>query len=113
MFDGREGNYDEDSEPNPVNWYGRTKLEGEREIINSLDDDEWCIAIISTPFGVHPMRQSFPIYVINKLKKGETVNAITDQFTSPTYSLDLARMFGEIIDRIIHIGQGYPDMNRV
>ena len=30
MFDGREGPYAEDAKPNPINVYGRTKLEAER-----------------------------------------------------------------------------------
>ena len=67
VFDGKVGNYAEESEPNPINWYGKTKLDGEREIMINLDDEQWTIVRISTPFGLHPMKQSFPVYIINKI----------------------------------------------
>lgn len=104
VFDGHSGNYKEGSGPNPINWYGRTKLIGEQEIVRILGDDGWCIARISTPFGIHQKKQSFPTFILNKLRRGETVNVVRDQYTSPSYSLDLAKMFLEIIDRrITHI----------
>lgn len=107
VFDGERGKYKEESEPNPINWYGKTKLNGEQEIIRNLGDDGWCIARISTPFGIHKKKQSFPTFVINKIRRGESANVVTDQYTSPSYSLDLARMLVEIIDRrtshIIHV----------
>lgn len=106
VFDGRDGNYNENSQPNPINWYGKTKLLGEKEI-TSLDDHEWCIARISNPFGIHEKRQTFPIYVINRLRVGQTVSVITDQFNSSTYAADVAIMIAEAIERrikqIIHI----------
>jgi dTDP-4-dehydrorhamnose reductase len=104
VFDGNGGNYKEESEPNPINWYGRTKLHGEEQILRNLEDDGWCIARISTPFGVHPKKQSFPSFIINKVRNGETVNVVKDQYTSPSYSLDLAKMFLEIMERrITHV----------
>jgi dTDP-4-dehydrorhamnose reductase len=102
VFDGLTGNYVENAKPNPINWYGRTKLCGEQEIINRLNCEMWCIARISTPFGIHPVKQSFPVYIINKIREHQTVRVVTDQFTSPTYSKDLAMMFIEIIQRKIN-----------
>lgn len=100
VFDGLTGYYKEESKPNPINWYGRTKLDREQEIVRILgDDDRWCVVRISTPFGKHPRKQSFPIFIINKLCRGEAVNVVRDQYASPFYSLDLAKMFVEIIDR--------------
>jgi dTDP-4-dehydrorhamnose reductase len=100
VFDGREGNYNENSPPNPINWYGKTKLSGEKHIM-SLDDHEWCIARISNPFGIHEKRQTFPIYVINKLRVGQNVPVITDQFNSSTYAADIAIMITEVIEKRI------------
>jgi dTDP-4-dehydrorhamnose reductase len=101
VFDGAEGNYKEDSKTNPVNLYGLTKLQGENEIISRLIEGNWCIARTSTPFGVHPRKQSFPIFLLEKLRKGQSVKVVTDQYTSPTYAIDLAKMLKEIIDRRI------------
>lgn len=104
VFDGNSGNYKEESEPNPINWYGRSKLHGEEEIVRNLGDDGWCIARISTPFGMHQKKQSFPSFIINKVHNGEIVNVVKDQYTSPSYSLDLAKMFLEILERrITHV----------
>jgi len=106
VFDGNDGNYMEDSQTNPVNWYGITKLQGENEIISRLTEGNWCIARTSTPFGVHPTKQSFPIFLLEKLRKGQSVKVVIDQYTSPTYAMNLADMLKEIIDRrtegIIH-----------
>jgi dTDP-4-dehydrorhamnose reductase len=101
VFNGYRGNYDEYSQPNPINFYGKTKLWGEQVIMNTLDSDEWCIVRISTPFGKHPVKTSFPMYVISKLTLNEQLSAVVDQYTSPSYSLDLARMLTEIIERKI------------
>ena len=101
VFDGNKGNYDEFDDVNPINWYGLTKLQGEKEIISKLRKDSWCIARISTPFGIHKQKLSFPSFVIEKLYKGESIRVLTDQFTSPTYTVNLASMLEEIIERRI------------
>jgi len=99
VFDGEKGNYNEYDNTNPINWYGRTKLQGENEIRSKLSENNWCIARISTPFGVHKKKLSFPRFVIEKLCKGENIKVLTDQFTSPTYAKNLANMLTEIIER--------------
>ena len=86
---------------NPVNWYGVTKLRGENEIISRLIEDNWCIARTSTPFRVHPKKQSLPILLLEKLRSGQSVKVVIDQHTSPTYALNLAKMLEELIDRRI------------
>jgi dTDP-4-dehydrorhamnose reductase len=101
VFDGAEGNYKEDSQTNPVNLYGLTKLQGENEIISRLIEGNWCIARISSPFGLHPKKETFPVFLLEKLRKGQNVKVVIDQYTSPTYAMDLAKTFEEIIDRRI------------
>ena len=99
VFDGEKGNYNEFDNTNPINWYGKTKLQGENEIRSKLSEDNWCIARISTPFGVHKKKLSFPRFIIEKLSKSENVKVLTDQVTSPTYAMNLANMLTEIIER--------------
>lgn len=107
VFDGRIGNYTENSEPNPVNWYGSTKLFGEKEIINKLPEEQWCIARISTPFGIHVKKQSFPIFVISNLKEGKRIKTVDDQYTSPIYCGTLSKMLKELLEKkftgLIHL----------
>ncbi len=51
VFDGNSGMYYEDSITNPLSNYGKSKLEGEKMVQNFYYD--CCIAITSTPFGLH------------------------------------------------------------
>jgi dTDP-4-dehydrorhamnose reductase len=101
VFDGSEGNYSEGSQTNPINWYGKTKLAGENEIIRNVSTMNWCIARTSTPFGVHPKKLSFPIYILSKLRNEQSVKALSDQITSPTYGPNLGKMLLELVERRI------------
>ena len=105
VFDGNLGMYYEDSAPNPLSVYGKSKLEGEK-VIQTFSSD-WCIVRTSTPFGLHPTKKSFPIWVVENLQKQKQIDVLTDQFTSPTYVPSLSRMLIEISERhltgIIHV----------
>jgi dTDP-4-dehydrorhamnose reductase len=102
VFDGNKGNYNEVDITNPVNIYGRTKLQGENEVISNIHNGNWCIARISTPYGIHNKKMSFPLFLIQKLRKGENIKVLTDQFTSPTYTMNLTDILAEIIERRIN-----------
>jgi dTDP-4-dehydrorhamnose reductase len=97
VFDGEKGDYLETDDPNPISWYGMTKLFGEQELLR-CNSENWCIARTSTPFGIHAKKLSFPLFVMKNLSKGHEINVLTDQITSPTYALNLAEMMLEIID---------------
>ena len=104
VFDGNSGLYEENDATNPLGFYGKSKLLGEKSIQNFSSN--WCIARTSTPFGLHPTKKSFPIWVIENLQKQKQIDVLTDQFTSPTYVPSLSRMLIEISERhlngIIH-----------
>ena len=106
VFDGKKGDYMEPDDTNPVNWYGMTKLLGEKELLH-CNSESWCIVRTSTPFGVHARKLSFPSYVVKNLSQGREINVLTDQITSPTYALNLAEMIYEVIDNrvkgIVHL----------
>lgn len=105
IFDGKSGLKKESDTPNPIGVYGESKLEGEKEIMNFAS--KWCIARTSTPFGVSKIKKTFPLWVYENLKQNKKVNAVTDQFTSPTYVPNLSDMLEEILTKqiqgIIHI----------
>ena len=104
VFDGNLGMYKEDDVTNPLGFYGKSKLEGEKVVQNFSAN--WCIARTSTPFGLHPTKKSFPMWVIENLQKQKQIDVLIDQFTSPTYIPNLSRMLIEISERrvtgIIH-----------
>ncbi len=99
VFDGEKGGYTEDDHPNPINWYGVSKLRGEEMVKGNAGS--WTIARTSTPFGLHETRKSFPVLVAENLRKREEVYALTDQYTSPTYTENLADVLVEVLQKRI------------
>lgn len=105
IFDGMKEMKKENDTPNPLGFYGKSKLAGELALNNLASS--YSIARISTPFGVHKTKKSFPLWVKENLEEKKEINVLTDQFTSPTYVPNLSKMLIEITTRqiagIIHI----------
>ena len=96
VFDGERGMYTERDTPNPVNYYGLTKLIGE-EIARS-SDVLYTIVRPSAIYGLGGSKKSFAEFVAKKLIRGEEVRALTDQYVSPTYNVFLAESISKILD---------------
>jgi dTDP-4-dehydrorhamnose reductase len=100
VFDGEKGLYSEDDIPNPVSYYGYTKLKGE-EFINEHAAD-WCIARTSVIYGWAPAgKQNFATWLINNLNQRRELKVLIDQYVSPTLNTNLAEMLIEIAERKI------------
>lgn len=99
VFDGNKGLYCEDDSPSPVNRYGWSKLRGEEAV--RTKSRNWCIVRTSTPYGLHPFRSSFAVFLAEKLTALEEVSVVSDQFTSPTYTVDLAYALLDVAKRKI------------
>jgi len=97
VFNGSKGMYKEDDKTNPVNYYGYTKLLGEKYC------QDFCIARTCVIYGAKPAsgKVNFALWLINKLEKGENVRIITDQYITPTLNTNLAKMLLEIAERKI------------
>lgn len=107
VFNGEKGLYKEFDMPYPVNFYGLTKLLGEIAIENTYTI-KYLIVRISGLYGYSPTgKKNFGIITLEKLLKGEEVNAFYDQYLSPTYVYFLAKKILEAIDKnidgVIHI----------
>ena len=88
LFDGEKPTpYVEDDQPNPINAYGRSKLEGERRVRAVLD--RACIVRTSWLYG--PGRESFPEKILGAARRGGPLKLVTDESASPTYTIDLAQ----------------------
>jgi len=105
VFDGERGNYREDDAPNPVNYYGLTKLMGEVAFASSCPS--YAIVRASSIYGFGPGRTNFAKYLVEKLRAGETVKALIDQYTSPTQATLLGEAMIEIavrkVEGVFHI----------
>ena len=99
VFNGETGMYKETDKPEPINYYGLTKLKAE-ELVRSLAD-EYCIARTSVIYGSTPAsgKINFALWVYNKLISGEQVKIVADQWNSPTLNTNLAEMTLEIARR--------------
>ncbi len=99
VFSGSEGRYKEDDSSDPINYYGLTKTKAEEHVKNAFDS--YCIARPSVIYGSTPAagKVNFALWLINKLKKGERVKAVTDQWNTPTLNSSFVEMTLEIIDR--------------
>lgn len=91
VFDGKNppaGGYSEEKVPNPINWYGQTKYEGEKIVQDS--NTQWVIVRIAYPYRAYFKRNDFVRSIISKLQRGEKITAITDHVMTPTFIDDIA-----------------------
>ena len=93
VFSGNKGMYKEEDEPNPVDYYGYTKLMGE----NYCD----CIARPCVIYGAKPASGTinFALWLIDKLRNKEEVKIVTDQYITPTLNTNLAKMLLEVAEK--------------
>jgi dTDP-4-dehydrorhamnose reductase len=91
IFDGTEGPLKENALPAPVNFYGETKLEAEKLIIESTIS--WAIARTVLVYGIVPglSRSNIILWVKESLEKKKTINVVDDQWRTPTLAEDLAK----------------------
>ena len=97
VFSGEQGLYTERDDPNPVNHYGSTKLEGERYIIRHCRD--YAIARTSVLYGHHPSKSNFVKWVIKTLEEDEPISVVDDHYNSPTLASNLAEAILEMIQK--------------
>jgi dTDP-4-dehydrorhamnose reductase len=91
IFDGLSGPYSEEGEPNPVSYYGDSKLAAEQLLEESTI--EWAIARTVLVYGIaHDMsRSNIILWVKKSLEEGKTINVVSDQWRTPTLAEDLAQ----------------------
>ena len=89
IFDGTHGPYSEDDKPNPISYYGKTKLASENAVrIAELPHTILrTIVLYGNGIGV---RDCFPIWVIKNLRAGKVVRCSEDQISNPTHVNDIA-----------------------
>ncbi len=99
VFNGEKGNYKENDTPDPVDYYGFTKLKAE-ELVQGIVE-EYCIARGSVIYGALPAagKINFGLWLISKLRGNESPKVLTDQWNSPTLNISMADMTLEIVER--------------
>jgi dTDP-4-dehydrorhamnose reductase len=90
IFDGEDGPYKEDDEPNPLSYYGLSKLKSEHLL--QAHSVKWTILRTIIVFGVgeNLSKGNIVLWAKGALEKGEPFNIIDDQYRAPTLAEDLA-----------------------
>lgn len=94
VFEGEKATLkNEKSLCNPINYYGLSKLLGEKEIEKILKE----YFIIRTSWLYSEFGNNFVKTMLRLAKEREELNIINDQIGSPTYAIDLAKFLITII----------------
>lgn len=97
VFDGnRDTPYDEDAMPNPINRYGRSKLDGERAVSASGAAH----MIIRTSWVYSRDGSGFVATLLRQLPAQRAIEVVADQVGSPTWSRSLARATVAMLDAV-------------
>jgi len=136
IFDGENGPYKEEDKPNPLSYYGLSKLKSEQLLQEHAV--KWTVLRTIIVFGVgeNLSKGNIVLWAKGALAKGDPLNIIDDQFRAPTLAEDLAdicilaakkKAFGifnasgkdimsiyEIVERIAkHYGNSIENLNKI
>jgi dTDP-4-dehydrorhamnose reductase len=88
VFDGLASRpYNEEDPARPISVYGKTKRLGEEFLLSA--DSEHLVIRVSWVFG--PDKSSFVDQLLDQAQKLESISAIDDKVSSPTYTLDFVQ----------------------
>jgi dTDP-4-dehydrorhamnose reductase len=90
IFDGENGPYTEEAAPNPLSYYGETKLMAEELVKKSKAN--WVILRTIIVYGIvsDMSRSNIVLWAKGALEKGQPLNIVNDQWRMPTLAEDLA-----------------------
>jgi dTDP-4-dehydrorhamnose reductase len=106
VFEGKAGWYGETDEPNPINVYGRTKLEAEQAVLEH--SGHTVVRIVLTAGTSETGDRSFVEDMCRTAKSGKDVTLYADEFRCPIPAGVIARVVWELVDRkqpgLYHLG---------
>lgn len=91
IFDGTHGPLGESETPNPLSYYGNSKLKAERIVMDHCHS--WAILRTVLVYGVvnDMSRSNIVLWAKGNLEQGKSINVVSDQFRTPTLAEDLAQ----------------------
>ena len=106
VFDGSTGWYRETDEPNPINVYGKTKVEADRIVLRN--PRHTVLRIVLTAGSSANGNRSFVEDMCRMAKAGKDVTLYADEFRCPLPAGTIARAVWELIDHeqpgLYHLG---------
>lgn len=97
IFDGNHGPYREQDPPNPIGYYGRSKLAGENVLTASEVPHVIARTMVLYGYGLS-VRPNFVTWLIAKLQNREGVRIVTDQFGNATLADELALALWRMVE---------------
>ncbi|MBS3915088.1 MAG: SDR family oxidoreductase [Bacteroidetes bacterium] len=90
IFPGTKAMYKEEDIAEPLSYYGKSKWEGEKKVMEFAE--KWSILRTAIVFGVanNLSRGNTIQWAYDTLKAGKAANVVDDQFRTPTLAEDLA-----------------------
>jgi len=107
VFDGKGAHYVEEDPPNPVNFYGRTKMDAEKAVLQAYP--QAVIIRVSLVLGF-PVTEgnSFFASLESKLQRGQEILSPTDEVRTPVDVITLSEIVLELCEGdfsgVIHVG---------
>ncbi|MBI2676571.1 MAG: SDR family oxidoreductase [Candidatus Yanofskybacteria bacterium] len=106
VFSGRKGNYSENDETGPLNYYGKTKSQAEKAVLKYGKGLVVRVNPIGKrPLGAHP---SFMQWFMDTASSNRSFSLFTDVVINPVSTATLADFLSKIIDKfkpgILHLG---------
>ena len=90
--------YTELDQPNPINYYGKTKLQAEQITLNTSPKN--VVLRTAVIYGWHE-KSRFTNWIIQTLKENHVVDPFTDQYNTPTLVDDLVKSLLNIFEKNI------------
>lgn len=96
VFDGdKEDPYEEEDTPNPINVYGRSKLEGEKMVLENYPN----ALIIRTAWLYGGGGKNFVDTILKLAQERDKLTVVDDQRGCPTWTVHLARGVGKLLNK--------------
>ncbi|HJV18641.1 MAG TPA: SDR family oxidoreductase [Sediminibacterium sp.] len=94
---GENGPHAEEDQPDPLNFYGESKLMGEKLV--QQQSDNYTIVRPVFIYGPHweGMRPGFIQWVRQNLQAGKTIRVVSDQLRTPTFANDICKGIEQIM----------------
>jgi dTDP-4-dehydrorhamnose reductase len=107
VFDGRKGApYTESDRPDPLSVYGRSKYEGELQVLGSQASA--CVVRTAWLYGSHG--KNFVKAILAAAERGGPLKVVADQVGSPTWTRHLAKAISDLIRTpargLFHVANG-------
>lgn len=102
IFDGLNGPYLESDVPNPLSYYGKTKLEAEELMKNA--SCKWAVLRTIIVYGIisDESRSNIVLWAKGALEKGTPIRVVNDQWRMPTLAEDLADACLLVVEKDAH-----------